>query len=149
MTGNLYFCPAFIAKEKFFKQHQILKTRLYTEFGKGIFLLIVVFFAFLPCSAKQSVLNAFDTEYSSPLNKVRTTVTQGSACTGGQEIAVYKSSASKAFFKSVSSQPFPVITIPVVINNIETKTAVGPGIIPKIPPRYILFKRLKLDVLAA
>lgn len=104
-----------------------------------------VLFALSPCSVKKFLLNVVESEYNQPLNKSRTTFPTNSCQYSQNEIrqnTVIKQSENKVQIEPVDYSVRKKISVRVVnIRNSYSKTFSGNS-----PPKYILFKRLKLDL---
>ncbi|MDQ0782572.1 hypothetical protein [Chryseobacterium sp. W4I1] len=115
---------------------------------KAFIMMLVLAFSLSPCSVKRDVLSVFDIQYFSGLNKVKTTAgTVVSFCDASAE----RSSSLKAFSKKrlqlknkisfLSSDVFYNSGNVKITFNQYSGTTSGNS-----PPKYILFKRLKLHM---
>lgn len=114
---------------------------------KAVTILLLLVFSLSPCSVKRDLLNIFDIEHIATLNKVKTTITSTTSC----DISFQNYSTESTFKadKKVQKSDFS-FPINLYLKNPETekklsdysKTTTGNS-----PPKYILFKRLKLDLI--
>jgi len=114
---------------------------------KAFIMMLVLAFSLSPCSVKRDVLSVFDIQYFSGLNKVKTTAGTVSFC----DISAERSSSLKAFSKKrlqlknkisfLSSDAFYNLGNVKITFNQYSGTTSGNS-----PPKYILFKRLKLHM---
>lgn len=116
-------------------------------FYKAITILLLLTFSLSPCSVKRDVLNIFDIQYPGTLNKVKTTVTSTAQCdTSFQNTS--KTLVSKADINARKADCALSFTLYLKNQREEkilskySKTTTGNS-----PPKYILFKRLKLDLI--
>ncbi|MBL1220187.1 hypothetical protein JET18_05015 [Chryseobacterium sp. L7] len=112
---------------------------------KAIVLMLILAFSLSPCSVKRDVLGIFDIQHISGLNKVK--ITTGAACELSNQTSSSRTATSKSDVKltnksfhfnwntSLSSQ-----TSASTLNSYSGKTS------GNSPPKYILFKRLKLHI---
>ncbi|MCT2561717.1 hypothetical protein [Chryseobacterium herbae] len=114
---------------------------------KALIMMLILAFSLSPCSVKRDLLGIFDVQYISGLNKVKTTDSvQSYSCDSATERFSGRASASKSVLKSKEKKYFtdttrlPEETI-IRFQNKYSGTTTGNS-----PPKYILFKRLKLHV---
>jgi len=114
---------------------------------KAITILLLLAFSLSPCSVKRDVLNIFDIQYTGTLNKVKTTVNSTSNC----DTSFQNSSTASVFKANLKAKKIDVSfslnlyfkkTREEKIPSNYSKTTTGNS-----PPKYILFKRLKLDLI--
>ncbi|ASK30086.1 hypothetical protein CEY12_08150 [Chryseobacterium sp. T16E-39] len=116
--------------------------------SKAIITLLVLIFSLSPCSVKRDLLDIFDIQYISPLNKFKTTPNPSFSCDSSAEISSGKIVHSKKQSRSEKDFPFRSdsgLCFSAERKNIYTNfsgTASGNS-----PPKYILFKQLKLNVI--
>ncbi|PIF46738.1 hypothetical protein CLU96_3778 [Chryseobacterium sp. 52] len=110
-------------------------------------MMLVVVFSLSPCSLKRDVLNIFDIQHISGLNKVKITAGPASTCELSTETSSSKAAFAKAdrkikdksfFLNSASNSGFGEKKI--ILNAYSGETS------GNSPPKYILFKRLKLHL---
>lgn len=116
-------------------------------FYKAIIILLLLAFSLSPCRMKRDLLNIFDIEYIGTLNKVKTTVTSTTNCD-----TTFKNSSKRSVSKAdIKTRKIDfALKINLTVGNSEeekilskySKTTTGNS-----PPKYILFKRLKLDLI--
>ncbi|PQA90662.1 hypothetical protein B0A69_20255 [Chryseobacterium shigense] len=116
---------------------------------KAIILMLVLAFSLSPCSLKRDLLDIFDIQYVSALNKVKTTTSvQTYTCDSVTESSSNTSSVSKSILKfkdkrlftSLNAGAYPRETNIISQNNYSGHST------ENSPPKYILFKRLKLHL---
>lgn len=114
---------------------------------KVIILMLVVFFSLSPCTVKKDLLAIFDIQHISSFNKVKTTPVDSYSCesfeTSSRKVSISKSDlTSKKYivFNDLSSIVFPQKDS--FFQNRYFWFTTGNS-----PPKYILFKRLKLDMI--
>ncbi|SHE90290.1 hypothetical protein [Chryseobacterium sp. OV279] len=114
---------------------------------KALIMMLILVFSLSPCSVKRDLLGLFDVQYISGLNKVKITDSvQSYACDSVTERSSSKVSVSKRILKSKNHKYFTeAIPFPeegtISFQNKYSGTTTGNS-----PPKYILFKRLKLHV---
>ncbi|WP_142723257.1 hypothetical protein [Chryseobacterium sp. ON_d1] len=119
-------------------------TKTHTKTYKAVIMMLILVFSLSPCSVKRDVLDLFDIEYISGLNKVRTTTGVSLNC--DTSIVSSKTSLSKAEVKYRAS-----FLSSIVISKITGKESIffnkySGHATGNSPPKYILFKRLKLNL---
>ena len=114
---------------------------------KAIILMLVMFFSLSPCTVKRDLLAIFDIQHISSFNKVKTTPVGSYSCdsfeTSSRRISISKSDlTSKKYivFNDLSSIVLPQKDS--FFHNRDFWSTTGNS-----PPKYILFKRLKLDMI--
>ncbi len=107
--------------------------------------MLVVVFSLSPCSVKRNVLDLFDIQYISGLNKVKTTSGPSFSCdtaSASTQVSVSKS-------KSIRLTESFMYSNTVAKNIREEKlffNKYSGHSTGNSPPKYILFKRLKLSL---
>ncbi|MGH1518195.1 hypothetical protein [Chryseobacterium sp. JK1] len=119
--------------------------KVYISFCKIIVLMVILVFSLSPCSVKRNVLDIFDIQYISGLNKVKITPETFSACDS------FSASSKASFSKATAIKhkgAFPAIhftskniRVEKIFFNDYSGHSTGNS-----PPKYILFKRLKLSL---
>lgn len=101
-------------------------------------------FSLSPCTVKEVLLHSVNTEYAEPLNKSK--ITQTNSCqfswNGNQHSSSVQQSKINKKNESVDfacNSAFPAYADKIDKNY--SKTATGNS-----PPKYILYKRLKIDI---
>ena len=123
----------------------MFKAKNHIKNMKHILLMWFALFALSPCVVKEVLFSVANAEYSKPLNKSKTT-TPTNSCqysqNDNQQISVVRKSNTNQEIEpfDVSENLFFVVCS-TKINGKYTKTSSGNS-----PPKYILYKRLKLDV---
>ncbi|WP_160138654.1 hypothetical protein [Chryseobacterium sp. c4a] len=113
---------------------------------KAIITMLILVFSLSPCSVKRNVLDIFDIQYISGLNKVK--ITSGLSLNCDTSTTSSKVSISKAEAKSKYKRYFWNSNA-TAKNTREDKlffneySGLSTG---NSPPKYILFKRLKLNL---
>ncbi|WP_431612426.1 hypothetical protein [Chryseobacterium sp. 'Rf worker isolate 10'] len=113
---------------------------------KAIITMLILAFSLSPCSVKRNVLDIFDIQYISGLNKIKTTSSLSFSCdaaSASSGISALKNKIQKRYrysfpgFYSGTGNP--------VEENISFNEYSGYST-GNSPPKYILFKRLKLNL---
>lgn len=120
-------------------------SKIYRKLCKAIVTMLILVFSLSPCSVKRNVLDIFDIQYISGLNKVKTTSGAFSGCDTLSTSS--KSSVSKAV-TAKQKEDFPALhftTKKIREENISFNEYSGHST-GNSPPKYILFKRLKLSL---
>ncbi len=119
--------------------------KAHISFYKTIAIMLLLAFSLSPCSVKRDLLDIFDLQYAGTLNKVKTTTASNTTC----DSAFQNSSAASAFKADVKLKKTDFYFNLYLKNPVEkgsflkyTKKTTGNS-----PPKYILFKRLKLDLI--
>lgn len=108
--------------------------------------MLILAFSLSPCSVKRNVLDIFDIQYISGLNKIKTTSSLSFSCdaaSASSGISALKNKIQKRYrdsfpgFYSGTGNP--------VEENISFNEYSGYST-GNSPPKYILFKRLKLNL---
>ncbi len=121
-------------------------SRVHMKTYKAIITMLVLMFSLSPCSVKRNVLDIFDIQYISGLNKVKTTSSLSFSCdaaSASSGISALKNKVQKRY--SDSFPRFYSGTGNPVEENISFNKYSGHST-GNSPPKYILFKRLKLNL---
>jgi len=113
---------------------------------KALIIVFVLAFSLSPCSLKRDFLNIFDIQHISGLNKVKIT-NSAASCTFSGETSSSRIILSKADVK-LKSKDF-LFHSDTVLNFGEVKISFNKysgHTSGNSPPKYILFKRLKLNL---
>ena len=112
---------------------------------KSILLMLMILFAFAPCSIKASVLKPIDISYATKLNQTKTTI-HFSQCQNLNAVAHAKTSLE--IIKNFDFHPiaFPVNTDFPNYNLQKARNNDSEIAKSNSPPKYILFKRLKINL---
>ncbi|SIS31100.1 hypothetical protein SAMN05421768_108227 [Chryseobacterium joostei] len=114
---------------------------------KAIITMLILAFSLSPCSVKRNVLDIFDIQYISGLNKVKTTSGLSQNCdiaNTSSKTSVSKTEAKiidKKFFFAFDSTKSNIGEEKIFFNEYSGHTT------GNSPPKYILFKRLKLSII--
>jgi len=114
---------------------------------KAVVTMLILVFSLSPCSVKRNVLDIFDIEFISGLNKVKTTSSFSFSCdmaSASSGLSVSKIKVQNQYNKFLSG------FTPAVHNSVEEKIFLNiysGHSTGKSPPKYILFKRLKLNLI--
>lgn len=103
----------------------------------------ITFFALSPCMVKDLIFNIVDIEYNQPLNKSKTTISFNScqySQNDTQKTPVVKQSKINTKPEKVEENHFVVVCC-IGLNTNNSKRTSGNS-----PPKYILYKRLKVDL---
>lgn len=115
---------------------------------KAIVTILVLAFALSPCSVKRDLLGIFDIQHLSTLNKVKATASSGLNCEVSTEISSPKVSTSKTV-RQLKNTGFVFYTSSMAKASEEEKinyNHYSGHTTGNSPPKYILFKRLKLNL---
>lgn len=121
-------------------------TKIHMKTYKAVIMMLILAFSLSPCSVKRNVLDIFDIQYISGLNKVKTTSNPASNCDFSSTSS--KISVSKNVVKDKHSNIFSNFTAAVENTqyvNLTFNDYSGHST-GNSPPKYILFKRLKLNL---
>lgn len=113
---------------------------------KAIITMLILAFSLSPCSVKRNVLDIFDIQYISGLNKVKTTSSLSFSCD-----AAFASSGISALKNKIQNRDKDSVFgfYSTLGNSFQEKiffneySGYSTG---NSPPKYILFKRLKLNL---
>lgn len=114
---------------------------------KAIVTILVLAFSLSPCSVKRDLLGIFDIQHLSTLNKVKATTSSGLNCEVSTEIST-KVSISKTV-RQLKNAGFVFRTPSMAKVSEEEKinyNHYSGHTTGSSPPKYILFKRLKLHL---
>ncbi|PWN72371.1 hypothetical protein C1631_007175 [Chryseobacterium phosphatilyticum] len=117
----------------------------HTRTYRAIITILVLVFSLSPCSVKRDLLDIFDIQYISGLNKVKITSGSSISCETSSETSS-RLSVSKSEVQLKNRESFHVNLIAkhaqrkINFNEYSGHTT-GNG-----PPKYILFKRLKVSL---
>ncbi|WP_047442631.1 hypothetical protein [Chryseobacterium sp. JAH] len=120
--------------------------KLHLPIYKAIVLMLVVAFSLSPCSLKRDVLGIFDIQHISTVNKVKTTTPTFSSCqsfSSNSKVSVFKADSKfkDDFFSALlNSCNYSSEKKTHRLKNYSGNTS------GNSPPKYILFKRLKIDM---
>lgn len=108
--------------------------------------MLILVFSLSPCSVKRNVLDIFDIQYISGLNKVKTTSSLSFSCDTAltsTETAVSKAKIQNQYHEFLSgfNSAAAVFEEKTFLNNYSGHST------GNSPPKYILFKRLKLNLI--
>jgi hypothetical protein len=111
---------------------------------KRIVLMCFVLFSLTPCRVKEILFSAVNIEYSKPLNNSKTT-SQTNVCQyspqAGHDISIAKESK---FRQQTVPADFPARQR-LAHSSVKVKDKHSKSFSGNSPPRYILYKRLKID----
>ena len=109
-------------------------------------MMLVVAFSLSPCSLKREVLEVFDIQHIGTLNKVKTTAPSFFGCENLNSSSKVSVSKADFKFKGIAFSDF----LQSVNLNFEkpafSQKNYSRNTSGNSPPKYILFKRLKLDM---
>lgn len=112
---------------------------------RNVFLTLFVFFALTPCAVNKVLFTVVESEYSQPLNKSRTTLPANS-CEFSQNEFRQSSAAKKSEIKKrIKPVDFPV-TKKFSARILMRQKGYSKAFSGNSPPKYILYKRLKIDL---
>ncbi|MEN5306864.1 hypothetical protein ABE425_05070 [Chryseobacterium cucumeris] len=113
---------------------------------KAIITMLILVFSLSPCSVKRNVLDIFDIQFISGLNKIKTTSSISFSCdvasaTSGISVSKNKTQSQyKNSFPGFSSTTGNSVEKRISFNNYSGHST------GNSPPKYILFKRLRLNL---
>lgn len=113
---------------------------------KAIITMLILVFSLSPCSVKRNVLDIFDIQFISGLNKIKTTSSLSFSCdsaSASSRISVSKNKTQSQYrnpFSDFSSTTGNSVEKKISFNNYSGHST------GNSPPKYILFKRLKLNL---
>lgn len=114
---------------------------------KAFIMMLVLAFSLSPCSVKRDVLGVFDIQYFSGLNKVKTTTGTVSFCDASAERSSFAKTFSKKAQQLKNKLTFLSSDAFYNLGNVKTTFNRYSGTTSgNSPPKYILFKRLKLHM---
>lgn len=106
--------------------------------------MLILVFSLSPCSVKRNVLDIFDIQYISGLNKVKTTSSLSFSCDtafASSEVAISKTKIqNRKFLSGFNSAATNFFEEKAFLNNYSGHST------GNSPPKYILFKRLRLHL---
>ncbi|CAD0220256.1 hypothetical protein KYG33_08370 [Chryseobacterium sp. D764] len=119
---------------------------LHMKTYKAVITMLVLVFSLSPCSVKRNVLDIFDIQYISGLNKVKITSSLSSSCDAASAsagVSVSKANIQGQYKDSFSNfySSAEVSAEEKIFFNEYSGHSTGNS-----PPKYILFKRLKLNL---
>ncbi|NIF04580.1 hypothetical protein F3J23_03925 [Chryseobacterium sp. Tr-659] len=120
-------------------------TGIHMKTYKAIITMLILVFSLSPCSVKRNVLDIFDIQYISGLNKVKTTSTLSFSCDAAtsNRCSVSKNKIQRKhedLLVNFNSNPKNIREGRFTFNHYSGYTT------GNSPPKYILFKRLKLNL---
>lgn len=137
-------CSTFNFENRSFVTMSKLKSHM--KIYRAIVIMLAVAFSLSPCSLKREVLKVFDIQHISALNKIKTTASSFSGCQSFNSST--KASVSKSDFK-FKQIPFSGFLQSVNLNSEKhtfSQKSYSGNTSGNSPPKYILFKRLKLNL---
>lgn len=121
--------------------------RIHMKTYKALLVVLILAFSLSPCSVKRDVLSIFDIQYISGLNKVKITSGSVLSCDGTTENSTSKSSVSKTIRKQQNGESsLPSNKPSFFIDDANRFSSYSGKVSGNSPPKYILFKRLKLHL---
>ena len=123
----------------------MLKKENHSKNLRLILLMWFVLFSLSPCIVKGALFHSVNTDYTKPLNKSKATTSVGSCSYSQneyQQILVVKETKIYKLIEPIDIVDKPFFTIlPTKVYSYHSDTSSG-----KSPPKYILYKRLKIDL---
>lgn len=121
-------------------------TGIHIKTYKAIITMLILAFSLSPCSVKRDVFDIFDIQYISGLNKVKTTSFYPSSCDISSTTSRF--SVSKANIKLIGKGFFYLnFSVKKTENKRSSFNKYSGHTTGNSPPKYILFKRLKLSLI--
>ncbi|MFN1215575.1 hypothetical protein ACKW6Q_01200 [Chryseobacterium kwangjuense] len=113
---------------------------------KALVMMLILAFSLSPCSVKRDFLGIFDIQHISGLNKVK--ITNGAVCESFSETSssqrIFTKAAARLNNKGFSSVSNPSLNFWERRIRFNAYSGLTSG---NSPPKYILFKRLKLHLI--
>lgn len=113
--------------------------------AKHILIMCLVLFALIPCMLKGAFLNTLSLDYAKPFNKSKTT-TQLNSCQYYQDKSQQISSAEQKKINKKTNSLTISTGLYYITRSIKKYSKYSLDFSGNSPPKYILYKRLKLDV---
>lgn len=123
--------------------------KIHIKTYKAIVTILVLAFALSPCSVKRDLLGIFDIQHFSTLNKVKATASSGLNCEVSGDTSTAKFSTSKTV-RQLKNTGFVFHASSIAKASKEEKISYNHysgHTTGNSPPKYILFKRLKLHLI--
>jgi hypothetical protein len=121
--------------------------KIHKKISKTVITMLVLIFSLSPCSVKRDLLCIFDIEYISSFNKVKLTASQTFSCDSSAETSSGRIVLSKVNSRSGKDFPFKFNSISNFSKEDQSFNKSYSGATSgSSPPKYILFKQLKLNV---
>ncbi|WP_123962707.1 hypothetical protein [Chryseobacterium sp. 5_R23647] len=120
--------------------------KLHMKLYRAIAMMLVVAFSLSPCSLKREVLEVFDIQHISALNKIKTTAPSFSGCESFNSSSKISVSKADFKFKGIALSDFLQSVNLNFEKPIFSQKSYSGNTSGNSPPKYILFKRLKLDM---
>jgi|SRR5690606_28777716 len=121
------------------------KKKKHIKYLKHIISMLFLLFSLSPCTVKEALFKSVSTDYAKPLNKSKTTIPTSScfhSSTKNLQISVVEKSEISKQIEPVNFFDNPFFSIlSAKVYNKYSKTSSGTS-----PPKYILYKRLKIDL---
>lgn len=122
----------------------MLKVENHIKNIRCIVLMWFMLFSLSPCTVKEVLLHSVNTEYARPLNKSKTTQTNPCQFSSGEHQHISSAQQSKINKKIVPVDFVCNYAFAVYASKIDKKYS--KGFSGNSPPKYILYKRLKIDL---
>lgn len=113
---------------------------------KAFVMMLVLVFSLSPCSLKRDLLDIFDIQHISSLNKVKTTTGSTFSCDSSNETSSGRIAISKKEVKINGSFPSKLISISDFSKDKSFQINYSGTTTGSSPPKYILFKQLRLNL---
>lgn len=111
------------------------------KYLKHILLMLFFVFSLSPCTVKQTLFDLVNTDYTKPLNKLRTSVST-SSCFYWQNDCKQTCAVKKSkVYNDINS-----INLYFVVLSTKAYRTYADTFSGNSPPIYILYKRLKIDI---
>ncbi|PTT37630.1 hypothetical protein DBR28_09585 [Chryseobacterium sp. HMWF028] len=114
---------------------------------KAIITMLILAFSLSPCSVKRNVLDIFDIQYISGLNKVKTTSSLSFSCDAASASSGISALKNKVQNRDKDSFPRFYSTTGSLLQEKILFNEYSGHSTGNSPPKYILFKRLKLNLI--
>ncbi|WP_309429914.1 hypothetical protein [Chryseobacterium sp.] len=114
---------------------------------KAFLVMLILVFSLSPCSVKRDVLSIFDIQYISGLNKVKITAGTVFSCDGTSENQSFQKSFSQSQSKRKNTKPSLEFRRTLFFaSDAERFSRYSGSASGNSPPKYILFKSLRLNL---
>ncbi len=122
----------------------MFKKKDHIQISKRVLLLVFILFSLASCAVKEVLLDSLDISFSKSLNKSRSSV-PASFCQyndqGNQQVSIVKKAEIKKQERVDFYETLHFVNVASKFNAAYSKSYSGNS-----PPKYILYKCLKLDI---
>ena len=122
-----------------------MKMKSYILYSKRILLLLLVIFSLVPCAVKNALFNGADSGYDKTHNKPRST-NQTSLCQIASQEEHFFSFNKKQSIKTIVEPACSAKNLRFIEYSLKLCDAYTQASERDITPKYILYKRLRIDI---